>query len=237
MTTAGAPSGFLLDPPNAAVLPKRERTRRDLMRAALAVLNERGVAAATVQEMAAAAGVANGTFYNHFATREVLFEAIVVWLVDSYCRHIGESYAHIEDGAERMAIGNRRYVLFAADSPEWVRLMLGLHDAGAPWAAHTMPYALRDLKLGLRQKRFRIASEEAAMDLIAGTIIQAMRRVAAGEAGKAHAAATAATVLRGLGMGYDEAAEVARRPLPPLRVALPRMPKTPAVASRGRPVP
>jgi AcrR family transcriptional regulator len=227
MSPTDRAASFLLEPPAGAALPKRERTRRDLMRAALAVLNERGVAAATVQEMAAAAGVANGTFYNHFATREALFEAIVVWLVDSYCRHIDESYAHIEDGAERMAIGNRRYVLFAVESPEWVRLILGLQDAGASMVAHTAPYALRDLKLGLKQKRFRFASEAAAMDLIAGTVMQAMRRVAAGEAGKSHACATAATVLRGLGMAYDEAEEVARRALPPLRVALPTLPKTP----------
>jgi AcrR family transcriptional regulator len=218
------PADFLLDPADGAALPKRERTRRHLMRAALAVLNERGVAAATIQEMAAAAGVANGTFYNHFPTREALFEAIVVWLVDSYCRHIDESYAHIEDGAERMAIGNRRYVLFACESPEWVRLTLGLQDAGASLVAHTAPYALRDLKLGLKQNRFRIASEAAAMDLIAGTVGQAMRRVVGGEAGKSHAAAVAATVLRGLGMAFDEAEDVARRPLPPLRVALPKMP-------------
>jgi len=217
-------ASFLLDPPAGAALPKRERTRRDLMRAALAVLNERGVAAATVQEMAAAAGVANGTFYNHFATREALFEAIVVWLVDSYCRHIDESYAHIEDGAERMAIGNRRYVLFAHDSPDWTGLMLGLVDAGAPLAQHVWPYARADLLLGMRQGRFRPVNERAAADLIQGTVMHAMRRVHAGDAGRAHAIATAITVLRGLGMDYDEAAEVARRPLPPLSVDLPRLP-------------
>lgn len=216
---------FLLDPAGGAPLPKRERTRRELMRAAMAVLNQRGVAATTAQEVAAAAGVANGTFYNYFATREELFDAIVLWLADSYSRHIDESYAHIEDGAERMAIGNRRYVLFAVESPDWARLAIGLEDAGASLLLHIGQYPLRDLRLGLKQKRFRVASEAAAMDLIAGTVQQAMRRVLAGDAGKAHAIATATTVLRGLGLDYDEAAEVARRPLPPLRVSLPQMPK------------
>lgn len=218
-------AGFLLDPEGGAPLPKRERTRRQLMRAAMAVLNERGAPAASAQEVAAAAGVANGTFYNYFATREELFKAIVLWLADSYSRYIDESYAHIEDGAERMAIGNRRYVLFAVESPDWARLAIGLEDAGASLLAHIGQYPLRDLRLGLKQKRFRIASEAAAMDLIAGTVQQAMRRVLAGDAGKAHAVATATTVLRGLGMDFEGAAEVARRPLPPLRVTLPQMPK------------
>lgn len=221
--TEGA-ADFLLEQPPGAPLPKRERTRRDLMRAAVAVINERGVAGATAQEVAAAAGVANGTFYNYFPSWDGLLEAITLWLVESYCRRIDQSYAHIEDGAERMAIGNRRYVLFAAESPGWAKIMIGLLDAGAPIAQYITPFPLRDLKLGLKQKRFRVASEQAALDAIFGTVLQAMRSVLAGAAGKTHASATAATVLRALGMRFEEAAEVARRPLPPLDVHLPRMP-------------
>lgn len=214
---------FFLDPPQVG-LPKRERTRHRLMRAALAVLATRGVAGATAQEVAAAAGVANGTFYNYFPSREAMFEALSLWLANSLCRHIAASYTHIADGAERMAIGNRRYVLFAHDSPDWTRLMLGLIDAGAPLAQHVWPFARADLRLGVRQGRFRPAGERAAADLIQGTVLQAMRTVQAGAAGRPHAVATATTVLRGLGMDYDEAAEVARRPLPSLSVALPRLP-------------
>jgi AcrR family transcriptional regulator len=216
---------FLLEPHDAA--RKRERTRRQLLRAAIAVLHERGVAGFAVQHVAAAAGVANGTFYNYFATREALLEALAAWFVESYCRHIDASYAHVDDGAERMAIGGRRYVLFAGERPEWAGLMLGLMDGGAPLLERIAPFALRDLRRGVRQKRFRIASERAAMDLIAGTALQAMRSVLAGAAGRSHAIAAATTVLRGLGMDYDEAAEVARRPLPPLSIELPRMPRTP----------
>ena len=50
-------------------------------------------------------------------------------------------------------------------------------------------------------------------------------------------AATATTVLRGLGMDYDESAEIARRPLPPLKVSLPKMPyagsSSPRASMRG----
>jgi hypothetical protein len=104
--------------------------------------------------------------------------------------------------------------------------MIGIIDAGAPLMEKIAPFPLRDLRLGVRQKRFRIASERAAMDLIAGTNLQAIRTVLAGEAGRPHAVASATMVLRGLGMDFDEAAEVARRPLPPLSVTLPRMPRT-----------
>jgi hypothetical protein len=117
-------------------------------------------------------------------------------------------------------------VLLAVERPEWARLMLGLIDGGAPLLARIAPFALRDLRLGVRQKRFRIASERAAMDLIAGTGLMATRSVLAGAAGRSHAIASASTVLRGLGMDFAEAADVARRPLPPLRIELPEMPRT-----------
>ena len=46
-----------------------------------------------------------------------------------------------------------------------------------------------------------------------------------GAAGRGHASATATLVLCGLGVEYDDDAEVARRPLPPLAVELPALPK------------
>jgi hypothetical protein len=57
------------------------------------------------------------------------------------------------------------------------------------------------------------------MDLINGTVGQAMRTVIMGKAPPRHDSAVAATVLRGLGMAFDAAAEVARRPLPDLPAA------------------
>jgi hypothetical protein len=54
------------------------------------------------------------------------------------------------------------------------------------------------------------------MDLINGTVGQAMRTVIMGKAPARHDSAVAATVLRGLGMAADTATEVARRPLPDL---------------------
>ena len=52
-------------------------------------------------------------------------------------------------------------------------------------------------------------------DLINGTVAQAMRSVVHGLAPADHGRNVAASVLRGLGMSHSDAAEVARRPLPP----------------------
>jgi hypothetical protein len=56
-------------------------------------------------------------------------------------------------------------------------LLLDVAAAAPDLLLHIRDYALTDLRMGVRQKQFRIVSEAAAMDLINGTVAQAMRSV------------------------------------------------------------
>lgn len=202
-------------------LPKRERTRLALLEAAVAVFGERGVQVATIQDIADAARVATGTFYNHFKSKDELLSALALWIGDGFCQRIVQSYEHIPDGAERMAIGNRRYIQLALDTPHWALLLMQLVAAAPEAGARIASYSLADLRLGIKQKRFRITNERAAIDLIGGTISAAMRSVALGELPAAarrggYDSAVATLVLQGLGMDGDEALALARKALPPL---------------------
>src|SRR5262245_31474657 len=85
-----------------AGLGKRERTRRQLIAAAIEALQARGVAMATMQEIAALAGMAPATLYNHFRTKDELLQGVALHVAETLCRRIAESYAHVRDGAERM---------------------------------------------------------------------------------------------------------------------------------------
>ena len=166
-----------------------------------------------------AAEVAPATLYNHFRTKDELLQGVALHVAETLCRRIAESYAHVRDAAERMAIGNRRYIWLAEQSPGWALLLLDIGLAAPHLAQQVTQDARADLRLGLKQKRFRVTSEAAAMDLISGTVGQAMRSVALGLAPGRHDVAVSATVLRGLGMAADEALQVARRPLPDFPVA------------------
>jgi len=113
-----------------------------------------------------------------------------------------------------MAIGNRRYIWLAEQSPQWALLLLDVLPAAPNVWLTLQAYAKADLQLGMEQKSFHVSSEAAAMDVISGTVMQAMRTVALGLSPPNHGSAIAALVLRSLGMGNDDAAEVAGRPLP-----------------------
>jgi AcrR family transcriptional regulator len=195
---------------------KRERTRRLLLNAAVKVFATKSIEAASIQEIAAVAGVANGTFYNYFQTKEELVEASAVQIGIDFCERIDASIPHVTDGAERMSIGGRRYMVLAIEEPELARFMMSVAIFSPAWAAQIEPYIRRDLMLGIKQKRFHVASIPAAMDLITGANFAGIGSVLAGRAGKSHVAAISASILRGLGMSPKEADEIAKRPLPPL---------------------
>jgi AcrR family transcriptional regulator len=212
-------------------LLKRERTRLQLMQAGIRVFSARGYAGATIQEIAALAGMTSGTVYNHFKTKEEVARAVAVMLAETLCRRIADTQHGVSDGAQRMAIGNQRYIWLAHQSPAWALLMLDVSAVAPELLMAIRDYTLADLRLGVRQKRFRVPSEVAAMDLINGTVAQAMRSVALGMAPASHGQDVAACVLCGLGMSPTDAAEVAKRPLPPIG---PLADKAGASLPRGR---
>ncbi|MGH9234219.1 MAG: TetR/AcrR family transcriptional regulator [Acidimicrobiales bacterium] len=71
----------------ARVRPTRDETRRRLFRAAAEVFAHHGVGAATVEQIAAAAGFTRGAFYSNFAGKQ---ELAVAMLDD----HLARSQAH-----------------------------------------------------------------------------------------------------------------------------------------------
>lgn len=193
---------------------KRERTRRKLVTAAARVYTARGVRHATIREIAAAAEMTPVTIYNHFRSEAEIVQAVGIWIADTLCRRIVESYAGVPRGAERMSIGCRRFLWLAERSPPWALLIADVAATTPALMEKIGHYVLADLRLGLKQKEFRAVGEAAALDLVSGTILQAMRRIATGHAPRGHATAAVTTILYGLGLPPAKVRAILRRPLP-----------------------
>ena len=56
---------------------KRERTRAAIITAATQLIAEKGLEASSIDDLMAMAGMARGTFYNYFQTREELIQAVL----------------------------------------------------------------------------------------------------------------------------------------------------------------
>lgn len=210
--------GDLLDylPAIDPKLPKKERTRAQLLEAAVHVLAARGVDQTTIQEIAERARVTPATFYNHFPSKDDVLAAIAKWVAERFTERVVASMEGETDGAARMAIGNRRFVLLAMESPKWALLLMQLAATAPATTEKIRTHALADLRLGIKQKQFKVPSEEAGLDLINGTVNAAMVTATLGGAPKHHDIAVATLVLRGLGMTTEQASAIAKRSLPPL---------------------
>jgi AcrR family transcriptional regulator len=197
----------------------RERTRALLLEAAVRVFARKGAGAAAIHEIAAEAGVANGTFYNYFRTREEVLEAASTLLAKRFHGDISASSEGVTDAAERVAIGARRFILQALHDPSWGAAILRVWASSPILKTRTAAAVLSDLRSGRRSGRLQFADEQSAVDLLQGAVLAGMRTVLDGRAAGDHASAVAALVLRGLGVAGREADEIARR-------ALPRFPTT-----------
>src|SRR4030067_128367 len=61
----------------APVLTKGERTNRAILEAAYGLFIEQGYAATSMRQIAEKAGLALGGIYNHFSSKDEVFQAII----------------------------------------------------------------------------------------------------------------------------------------------------------------
>ena len=73
--------------------PTREETREKLFQAAAEVFEEQGIGAASIEAIAAAAGLTRGAFYSNFADKDELIIAMLEDHVDRSIRHHRELLA------------------------------------------------------------------------------------------------------------------------------------------------
>lgn len=189
---------------------KRERTRAQIVAAAVAVMAERGLAQASVQEIADRAGMTTGTFYNHFRDKADIVAAAAAWFSSTMLEAAAESRLALATGGERMVDGLCRYLDIARRTPATALLVLELAQSSPTMLKTIGGYVLADVRLGVRQGEFRIVSEAAAVDLVIGTAMLAMRVIALRRPPAAYERAIVATILHGLGVPARKAARLAR---------------------------
>jgi AcrR family transcriptional regulator len=67
---------------------RRQRDRSRLLEEGLALMGRRGVHATKVEEITRAAGVAKGTFFTHFASKEEYVGRLAAWVLDDLARRV-----------------------------------------------------------------------------------------------------------------------------------------------------
>ncbi len=194
---------------------RKQRTRSALVSAAQTLIAQ-GRLNVPVLEITQLADVGMGSFYNHFATKEQLFEAAVGEVLDSYGALLDLITAEMEDPAEIFAASFRLTGRFFRGRPEESRILLANWSALMNSDRGLAPRALRDIKAAVAAGRFRLDDPELALAMSAGILLGlgALLQSDPGRDGGATADAVAEDLLRMFGMSARGAHEVCARPLP-----------------------
>lgn len=135
---------------------RRQQTRAKLVAAAGELLVERGAAGFTVGDVTDRADVGLGTFYHHFANKELLIDE----LGDSLGREIGDQIRRIDEDSQNAAVALARAVRFmvewTAANPARARLMVDVELANQRLREHIGLSLAQVLARGVGEQRFSV---------------------------------------------------------------------------------
>ncbi len=149
---------------------RKARTRAALIRAAQTLIAQ-GRTNVPILEITQAADVGMGSFYNHFETKEQLYEAAYESVIDAYGQLLDHVTAGIEDPAEVFASSFRLTGRLHRREPELSRVLLNNIPRLLSADDGLAPRARRDITAAVDAGRFDVADVDIAVTIAAGALL------------------------------------------------------------------
>jgi len=194
---------------------RKEQTRAALVRGAQALLAV-GKTDASIVEITQVADVGMSSFYNHFDSKDELFQTAVQDALDAHGELLEQLTVGLDDPAEVFACSFRLTGRLHRRRPELSRVLLHNALALARSDRGLAPWARRDLEAATRAGRFTVSDPELAVAVIAGATL-CLGQLLHDQPDRDDAHATdqvAEDLLRMLGVPAAEAHRICLRPLP-----------------------
>ncbi|WP_174279104.1 TetR/AcrR family transcriptional regulator [Sphingomonas bacterium] len=193
---------------------RRAQTRARLVAAAYKVFALHGAEVPTIDDIILEAGVARGTFYNYFETRDELFRAVADEIAVTINTRLDLARSGMTDPAERLSVSFRAFARYAVADPArgWI-LLRTLPILGGIGGDMTENVG-REFAVAVESGRFSAMSATMALDLGIGFLIRIIYRLLVDRPGADHVDHAAAAMLVAFGLDVEEAKAIAFRPLP-----------------------
>ena len=143
--------------------------RSRLLRATIAVIGDHGYAGATVSRITRLAGLAQGTFYLYFESRQELFDRLLPEVGAEALALIGDAVAGAPDFVTRETLAIRAFFHYATLNPGWLRTVYESRVAApAAYAAYTSDRnaRYRDSLLAAWKKGDLVGYTEPELDIL-----------------------------------------------------------------------
>lgn len=193
---------------------RRERTRQKLLAAAARAIAELGEQRAGIDDFIRVAGVARGTFYNHYSTRKQLLDDLWGAIGRAPFLRIQRSCEDLQDPAERLATETRLVFACAAQNAAWGWLVYSMSGDGDTISEDLLRFPRPDLEIGRKLGRFDFDDLTAACDLVVGSVRWGLRSLLAEGRSLQWGDALCVLLLKGLSIPDVEARIIVARPLP-----------------------
>ena len=187
------------------------RTRDELLAAARRLYGERPFDRVTVEDVVAAAGLAKGTFYVHFASLAELQTLVADDLAREFDELLQPRRVALHDPVERIAAGCGAFIAQALRNPAWGALVA--HSAAAiPGVASIARNRLKeDIDRAAQSGQLGGVTTDLAFDFATGIVLHAMLSAPLKRRSPEEAPDVVAGLLRAIGVPPDQAAKVAQR--------------------------
>ncbi len=188
------------------------RIREALLHACGELLAQKPVDAITINNIVETAGVAKGSFYNHFADKEALAAEVSAVIRADMEALVTASNRNVTDPAYRMVRGICLHLQLAVSEPRRAIIML----RGAEWSSTTrnpLNEGIRnDIAEGVASGRFERRSKDAGVIQVLGAAFFTMLQIVEQEQSAEQAIELATSVLTlllcGFGLPEEEATRI-----------------------------
>ncbi len=175
-----------------------------------------GKASVSVQEITARADVGTGSFYNHFASKDELFDAAVMAAIDGHADLMDGFTVGIEDPAEVFTQSFRLTGRLNRRFPEMSRVLVNRGASMMSGDVGLLPRARRDVEAAVAAGRFVAPDIDVALTVVSGATLS-LAVLLHEQPDRDDAAVTDAVtahVLRALGVAENEIETLTPLPLP-----------------------
>ena len=193
---------------------RRLRTRAKLVAAARELIARKGLEGITIQQITETADVGFGSFYNHFPSKEALFDAVMEETVENWGQALDSLVERSEDSAEILAASIRYSLKRVAEEPTWGWFIYHI----APWMLRMKSGLVGRMNTRIRRGaeagRFKTGDVDMVMLAAGGGIIATISAILHDQIGTDAPERIAAQCLILCGLSESEASEITQRQLP-----------------------
>jgi AcrR family transcriptional regulator len=196
---------------------RRTRTRARLLATARVLYGREGGRTTRIEDICEHAGMARGTFYNHFSGLDDLQAALFEEISLSFDQAVHVVFEVLGNPAERTSAAIRYYLTHMLDDQEWGWCMVNTGMGIGSFHDNVIERVSETIQEGIDAGQFSIASAQAGRDILLGAGLAGANSLLTGEVTGRHIEDVALGVLRALGVSDVQAGKIVAAPLPPLR--------------------